>query len=436
MRGSPNRIDRRDFLLRTGLAVSALGLRLRPAEAAPAPATGDWGAVRALFNLKPGWIHLAGFFLASHPKPVRDAIDRYRKGLDEDPVGFWEANIEKAEADVRGSAAEYLGVRAQDVALTDSTTMGLGLLYGAIRLRPGQELLCTEHDHYSTQQAHALRAARDGTPTRMFRLYSDPATVTEQEIVGAVQKALSPKTRVLAVTWVHSSTGVRLPIRAIADVVATANARRAQADRVLLCVDGVHGLAAAETTLPEMGCDFFVAGCHKWLFGPRGTGIVWGKPDAWPAAAPVIPPFDMLNYPIWQKKLPPQTVPACFTMSPGGFHSFEHRFALSEAFRLHARLGKQKVAERIRELNGQLKAGLRAMSHVTLYTPMDEKLSAGIVCFDVKGMKPQEVVERLHAKKIIASVTPYAREYARLACGLFNTPAEVDTTLREIRALA
>jgi selenocysteine lyase/cysteine desulfurase len=426
-------MNRRDFLLRSGIAAGALGMRVRLAPAAPA---GDWNGVRWLFNLKPGWIHLAGFFLASHPKPVREAIERYRKALDEDPIGYWEATVEKAEGEVRGAAGEYLGVRAQDVALTDSTTMGLGLLYGAIKLKPGQELVCTEHDHYSTQQSLALRAAHINTTTRMIRLYSDPAKVTEQEVVASVQKALTPRTRVLAVTWVHSSTGVRLPIRALSEVVATANANRAEADRVLLCVDGVHGLAAAETTLPELGCDFFIAGCHKWLFGPRGTGILWGRPEAWPAAAAVIPPFDMLNYPIWMKKIPAQAVPAGLNMSPGGFHSFEHRWALADAFRLHQKLGKQKVAARIAELNRQMKQGLKAMSNVTLYTPMDDKLSAGIVCFDVKGMKPQQVVDRLKAKKIISSVTPYATEYARVACGLFNTPAEIDTTLREIRALA
>ena len=426
-------MNRRDFLLRSGIAAGALGMRVRLAPAAPA---GDWNGVRGLFNLKPGWIHLAGFFLASHPKPVREAIERYRKALDEDPIGYWEATVEKAEGEVRGAAGEYLGVRAQDVALTDSTTMGLGLLYGAIKLKPGQELVCTEHDHYSTQQSLALRAAHINTTTRMIRLYSDPAKVTEQEVVASVQKALTPRTRVLAVTWVHSSTGVRLPIRALSEVVATANANRAEADRVLLCVDGVHGLAAAETTLPELGCDFFIAGCHKWLFGPRGTGILWGRPEAWPAAAAVIPPFDMLNYPIWMKKIPAQAVPAGLNMSPGGFHSFEHRWALADAFRLHQKLGKQKVAARIAELNRQMKQGLKAMSNVTLYTPMDDKLSAGIVCFDVKGMKPQQVVDRLKAKKIISSVTPYATEYARVACGLFNTPAEIDTTLREIRALA
>ena len=76
------------------------------------------------------------------------------------------------------------------------------------------------------------------------------------------------------------------------------------------------------------------------------------------------------------------------------------------------------------------------MSHVKLYTPRGSKLSAGIICFDVEGMKPEEVVKRLLARRIIASTTPYATTYARLSPSLVNSPEEIETVLREIRALA
>ena len=76
------------------------------------------------------------------------------------------------------------------------------------------------------------------------------------------------------------------------------------------------------------------------------------------------------------------------------------------------------------------------MPNVQLYTPRDEKLSAGMACFDVKGMKPEAVVERLLSQRIVASTTPYRVSYARLACNIVNTPQEIETTLRAIRELA
>ena len=94
-----------------------------------------------------------------------------------------------------------------------------------------------------------------------------------------------------------------------------------------------------------------------------------------------------------------------------------------------------RITARIHELNGQMKQGLARMPHVQLYTPRDENLSAGMVCFDVKGMKPEQVVKRLLDQRFVASTTPYRVSYARVAFGVVNTPQEVDTVLRAIRQL-
>jgi selenocysteine lyase/cysteine desulfurase len=174
--------------------------------------------------------------------------------------------------------------------------------------------------------------------------------------------------------------------------------------------------------MDSLGCDFFAAGCHKWLFGPRGTGFVWGKSSAWPAASPTIPSFT-------------GTATPGEANSPGGFHSFEHRWALGEAFIFHLRIGKARIANRIHRLNRELKAGLAAMPHVTLYTPRSDKLSAGLVCFAVDGMSPDTVVRRLRERRIVATVTPYSPSYARVAPSILNTPGEIRRALDAINAL-
>ena len=76
------------------------------------------------------------------------------------------------------------------------------------------------------------------------------------------------------------------------------------------------------------------------------------------------------------------------------------------------------------------------MKHVTLHTPRQDAVSAGLVIFEIAGVRPHDFVERMRAKRIVASATPYAPSYARLAPGLLNTPAEVDAALREIRQWA
>lgn len=432
-------MNRRDFLVRTGLAVSAAvladGLRVSKAlaEAAPAPRLDSWEAVRDQFLLTRDVIHMSGFFLASHPAPVREAIERHRRGLDENPIGYVIEHEEQSEGAVLSAAADYLGANPADLALTDSTTMGLGLLYGGLTLRKGQEILTTAHDHYSTALSLRLRAQRTGASIRQIPLYRNLATVSKDEIVAALVKAVRPRTRIVAVTWVHSSTGLKLPIREMAEALAVINRGRAEGDRVLFCVDGVHGLGVENVRMEDLGCDFLIAGTHKWLFGPRGTGIVWGHPRAWPVANAIIPTFNWQAYRIWMKEIPPKEIPWGWVMTPGGFHSFEHRWALAEAFRFHLAIGKARVAERIHGLNEQLKGGLAAMPHVTLHTPRALELSAGITCFEVQGWKPRQVVEQLRQRRIMASVTPYATQYVRLAPSLLTSTGEVEKTLEEIR---
>lgn len=416
-------MDRRQFLSRAALASAALALRPHadPALADAAPTLDD---ARALFDLDPSRIHLAGLLLTSHPKPVREAIERHRRQFDADPAGYWQRNNNPERARVRSAASRYWAVAPEDVALTDSTTMGIALLYQGVSLRPGQELLTTTHDHFITHRSLEWRARRSGAPLRYVSLYDDPATTTPGEQVARAVAAIREETRVLAVTWVHSSTGVKLDLGALSAALAEINARRDEGDRVLLCVDGVHGFGVEDEDMRSLGCDYFSAGCHKWLHGPRGTGVLFAT-DArfWAAVEPTIPPFG-------RGDLPGEV------HSPGGFHAFEHRWALAEAFELHLALGKARVAAHVRGLARQYREGLAAMPKIRLQTPISERVSSGIVVFDVAGRHPREVVRRLLDRGIVASRSPYGTRSVRLSPTIVNTSGEIERVLREIRALA
>jgi selenocysteine lyase/cysteine desulfurase len=424
---------RRQFVQRAAAVVAAAGYS--PAALAADFDPADWSSVRDQFALDESETNLTTFLLAPHPKPVRDAIDRYRTALDNDAKRYLDSEESDAEDRVKSAAAAYLGVRADEIALTDSTTMGLALVYGGLHLRPGQEVLTTSHDFYSTHESLRLRALRTGARVRRIRLYRTPHAVSVAEVVSAVRASVTPRTRALALTWVHSSTGVKLPIRAIADAVHAVNRDRATADRILLCVDGVHGFGVEATTPAELGCDVFVSGCHKWLFGPRGTGLIWARPAAWSAITPTIPSFDGRAIAAWIRRQPPH-LPRAAATTPGGFHSFEHRWALTEAFDFRREIGQARVEARTHELAAQLKAGLRAIAGLRLVTPDVPALSAGLVCFNVASRDPGDVVARLYDRaRIVASVTPYAARYVRLGPSILNSPEDVDLALRTVRAL-
>ena len=429
-------MDRRKFLSRSGIALGAtLVLPSLTSTASPIAMSLDtWAGIRSQFRFDPGKIHMSQMLLASHPKWIRDAIEKHRDKLDENPVEYWEENWIPMEIKVRQSAATYLKTSPDEVILTDSTTMGLGILYTGFKLKEGDEILTTTHDHYSTEKSLEFAAQKNKATIRRISLFKESAIASVDEIVGTMAKAITPKTRIIAVTWVHSSTGIKLPIRQMADAIKKANAQRTPANRIFFCVDGVHGFGIENITMDDLGCDFFAAGTHKWIFGPRGTGILWGKKDAWHMVVPTIPAFS-IAYAAWLGQEPESKITPSDLHSPGGFHSFEHRWALNEAFDFHMRIGKDKIEERTRYLNGRLKEGLKEMKHVTLHTPVDPRLSAGINCFEVTGLKPEDVVKRLLAKNIIGNTSPYKTVYVRLTPCMINTEEEIQACLAEISTM-
>jgi len=188
----------------------------------------------------------------------------------------------------------------------------------------------------------------------------------------------------------------------------------------------------------KMGADFFATSTHKWLFGPRGTGFLWGRTDIWPEMRPTIPTFDPEapeTWAAWMNRQPLPPTKAAY-VSPGGFLAFENLLGVKAAVELHGSIGRGQIAARVRELNGAFRDGAAKIPGVTLHTPIDPEVSGGISCYEVRGLKADEVVQRLNKKNIRTTSSPYKVSYARVGAGIVNFPEEIDTVLRELRALA
>lgn len=447
-------LDRRSFL--SSVAAGAAALVAAPTAcaaersgsvAASGPLLGphggvDWERVRAEFELDPDWLHFGSFFLVSHPRAVRAAIERWRRELDANPLALEHLLFDPSNPDgpltaAKRALARYLGGRPEEIALTPNTTTGLALVYHGLVIGPGEEILTTEHDHYVHHESIRFAAEKSGAGVRHVALHDGAAGAGVDEIVARLRRAVRPETRALGVTWVHSSSGLKLPIPAIAAMLAEVNGGRAPRERCLLVVDGVHGFGVEDVDAATMGADFFVAGTHKWLFGPRGTGLVWGRAEAWPRVRPTIPSFDISDemWTAWVERVPLPPTRANF-VAPGGFVAYEHQFAVADAVAFHESLGRARVAARLAELNGKVRRGLAAIPGVTVHTPLDPALAAGITCFEVAGLAPEAVVARLAERRIHATTSPYAVSYARLAAGIMNRPEEIDAALAAVAALA
>ena len=195
-------LTRRNFLINGSLsfvagAFSPLLVQAKPKDTAPAADLKDWESVRREFQLAPGYIHLALFFLASHPRQVRQAIERYRDAIDANPL----LTVDSAIFDPVGGGiplqvcralANYIGGDAQDIALTQNTTTGLALLYHGLPLREGDEILTTTHDHYVHHEAIRFATERTGARARRVPLFDRSADAAAESSYSGTRRQLAP----------------------------------------------------------------------------------------------------------------------------------------------------------------------------------------------------------------------------------------------------
>lgn len=414
--------NRRTFLKQAGLLAASLPLLPEALASSETPLTGadKWRNLRTLFPLDPQVAHFANFLVTAHPRPVQAAIDRHRADLDRNPAALmdWESQYEwQREDEVREWAGRYLDVQPRQIALTGSTTEGLAMIYGGLAVNADQEILVTEHEHYSTHKALAFRSQRQGTTVRKIRLFDDPWTVSTDQVLSTVDKAIGPQTRVLGMTWVHSGSGVKLPVGEIGELVRRHNRNRSEAERILYVVDGVHGFGVENARFADFNCDYFIAGTHKWMFGPRGTDIICAASTGMQHLTPTFATFS-------------RDEDFATIMTPGGYHAFEHRWAAGEAFKLHLQLGKAEVQQRIHQLNSLLKERLAEHRQVQLVTPRSERYSAGFTFFRIKDRNADAVAADLIANKVMCdAVHRDVGPVIRLAPSLLNDEQQIDRAM-------
>ncbi|MBA1292724.1 aminotransferase class V-fold PLP-dependent enzyme [Pseudomonas lurida] len=421
--------DRRTFLKQAGVFAASLplGAALLPQAVASPPADNPWTGFKQLFNQDPDYLHFSNFLVASHPRPVREAIERYRAQIDRNPGLAMDWDLQetwKREGQVREWAGRYLKATPPQIALTGSTSEGLAMIYGGLQVRADQEILTTVHEHYATQNVLDFRARQQGTQVRRISLFENPSQVSVDEILGNIQRAIRPQTRVLGMTWVQSGSGVKLPIGEIGTLVADVNRHRDERDRILYVVDGVHGLGVENLDFPDMHCDFLIAGTHKWMFGPRGTGLVCARDPENKYVTPMVPTFS-------------EDKDFATIMTPGGFHAFEHRWAADEAFKLHLQLGKAPVQARIHALNSELKEQLQAHPRIELVTPRREELSAGFTFFRLRGQDCEAVAAHMMRQRVVIdAVDRDVGPVIRTAPGLLNSSEEIQRFMTLLTARA
>ncbi len=396
-------------------------MMLQALQGGPAPAAADhesyWRMVKRQFPLEDNLVYLNAANVCPASRPV---IDRHGELLRDFFANPSMQNREKYKAlreRLRGKIAALLNAASDEIAITRNTSEGNNTIVRGLPLRPGDEVLITGHNHQSNREAWQVRAAYDGFTVRSLPVPFPAAN--RETLLAEIAAAITPRTRVIAISHVTNTTGLLYPAAEIAEL-----ARRRG---VWMHLDGAQTFGAMNVDLRALGCDSFTASAHKWAMGPLEAGLLYVKAQR-------------------ISQLHPATVTAGWSDELKGARRFEvlgqqddPRVAAFEAgvdF-LNA-IGIDNIEERVRALASRLMQGLARIPKVQLLTNTEPQLSAGVVKFRLRGTPSRQIYEDLWAKdRIATALTPAGdAEGVRLSAHIYNSTAELDHAIQAVKRLA
>ena len=393
-------------------AVESLGRQTRSVSGGAA-SDAFWEEIRRQFSFREERVPMNAANLCPSPRVVAERVYTLTGDIDRDCSSQNRRKFGGLREASRAQVAGALGVTADEVALVRNTSEANNIINNGLPLKTGDEVVVWDQNHPTNNVAWDVRAARFGLTVTRVATPVHPTGV--DELVGVFERALTPRTRVLAITHASNVSGIRLPV---ADLCEMAHRRG-----IHVHVDGAQSWGVLDVDLAALGCDSFSASAHKWFVGPKEVGLLYVKAEhiarIWPNVVA----------PSWGSQVEPRPVGA------RKFESMGQRddaalAAIGTTVDFHERVGAARIEARVTELATRLKEGLRDAGYA-LVTPEAPALSAGVCIAAVEGNRGA-LVNALYEEHGIAGA---ATGGLRLCPHLYNTVAHIDRAVRGARVL-
>lgn len=221
----------------------------------------------SFWQLDPNCIYLNHGSFGPSPLPVQQARSRWSDQLERQPMRFFCQEMEQQLDHTATVLAEFLGTRADRIALVENATFAMNIVASGMSLQPGDEILLTDHEYGAVRNIWQAKCRESGAKVVTAVL---PFPPQNSSVVEAIEAAVTGRTRMIVVSHVTSATACILPVKAICEM--------ASRHKIPVCVDGPHAIAMLDVMIDDLGCDYYCASCHKWLCAPFGSGFLWVHP--------------------------------------------------------------------------------------------------------------------------------------------------------------
>jgi selenocysteine lyase/cysteine desulfurase len=367
-----------------------------------------WFEIQQAFTVTRGIINLNNGGVSPSPRIVTEALVRYQ-WQQEDATAYtmWQL-LEPQVETIRTGLAEVFGCDREEIAITRNASESLEILLMGLDLKSGDEILTTTQDYGRMITTLRQREQREGLKLKTIKIPIPPKSL--DEIVDAFAKGITSKTRLILMAHMVNITGQIMPVKAICDL--------ARSKGIEVIVDGAHTFGHFDFQQKDIGCDYYGTSLHKWLYAPKGTGLLYVKrdriPKLWPLmAADTKQANDIRKY------------------EEIGTHSAAPHLAIGEAILFHNGIGPKRKEARLRYLRNYWADKLKNLPNVRFNTSFDPKQSCGIANVEIVGVDPSAIGSYLFSQHKIF-VTPIIHDEFK---GLRITP-NVYTTLEELDRFA
>ncbi len=375
-----------------------------------------WTMLRKHFPLREGLVYLNAANVCPASLPVLDRHQHLLRDFEADPSFQNRAKFGPIREKVRARAAQFFGVTADEIAFTRNTSEASNTIVHGLNLKAGDEVVLVEDNHPSNLDSWKNHAKRLGL---VLKIVAATQLIESSEALAVkVEAAFGPKTKVLAVTHVTSSTGLVYPVARLC--------RAARERGIWSHVDGAQSGGMLPVDLRQTGCDSYATSSHKWLMGPLEAGVLF------------VASFQQKN--VW-----PSIVSVGYSEDGKGGARFLEAYgqrddarlaALEATFDFLMMIGMPSVEARIRQLTTRLMDQVAKNPNAQLRTNRKEGLYCGVVKVDLPAVADLRVLDaKLYADQGMAfSVTPAGPlRGIRVSPHIYNSLDQMDQVAEAFR---
>jgi cysteine desulfurase/selenocysteine lyase len=316
------------------------------------------------------------------------------------------------------------GCVPEELALTNTATEGINIILNGLQLKPGDEIITSTHEHVALNVPLLNHKILNGIVIRAF----EPDLQEGSKNISLIRNLITSKTRLIFHSHITCTTGQILPVEEIGKMARERN--------VLYAVDGAQAAGTMPVDLKLSNIDFYATCGHKWMLGPKRTGLLYVQKDKLPLLHPTtVGAYSDAAHDLVKGELTFRDTAGKFeygTQNESIFHG------LGTAAQFLLTIGLDKIHEHNRSLAEQFHQGLMKIPGAEILSPAEEQFRTSMITFRLKNKGYQETANYLTGeKRIRVRVVPEAGvNGVRASFHVYNQDYEVDRILEELRRYA